>query len=267
MKATRVVQRVRFDPKASIPPGLFDGRSLSRPWILADETFPADAPSAEFRPDQDELEIAWISGGTALERDGLRRGWASLSEAGVPVRFESNHTVVEWSPGRAVIQSPGENRAEFLTALADFDFLERRLRRLESALIECEASTETDVDLAFAVRFRDRNQWRRLTAKIETCTRLRLAFVQVRPTLGKGAPGLSPEGKRLAAALRRRAQIEYRLDGFCERLEACEDLYEGAHDRIRDYRWYLGGHFLEVTIIALLAAEALLMWLDLRARH
>ena len=266
MKAGRVVERISFDPQGSIPPGVLDGRTSNRPWIVADETLPADAPGGEHGEDPDALTIAWIIGGTTNERVAIGRSESFGPAADLSVHYESEGVVVDWTSGRAVVQSFTDCKAELLAALADFDFLERRLRRLENALAECEESTEEDIGRAYAIRFRDRSHWRRMKEKIEACTRLRFAFVRLRLPLEKGAPGLPPEGKRLAAALRRRAQIAYRLDGFCERLEACEDLYEGAHDRIGDHRWYLGGHFLEITIIVLLATEGLFMWLKLHSR-
>ena len=47
------------------------------------------------------------------------------------------------------------------------------------------------------------------------------------------------------------------------RLEACEDLYEGAHDRVADFCWYRSGHWLEVGIIAFLIVEVVLMSIEL----
>ena len=41
------------------------------------------------------------------------------------------------------------------------------------------------------------------------------------------------------------------------RLEACEDLYEGAVDRITDHRWYRKGMLVEIAIVILLFLEVL----------
>jgi hypothetical protein len=38
-----------------------------------------------------------------------------------------------------------------------------------------------------------------------------------------------------------------------------EELYEGANDRVADYRWYRGGHLLEWTIVIILIFEAIAM--------
>jgi hypothetical protein len=61
--------------------------------------------------------------------------------------------------------------------------------------------------------------------------------------------------------------VDDRLEGFSNRLEACEDLYEGANDRIADYHWYLEGGWMELTIILLLLIEIVLMGMDVYLRH
>jgi len=66
--------------------------------------------------------------------------------------------------------------------------------------------------------------------------------------------------------LRKQARTLVRLDGFCERLESCEDLYEGASDRLADFRWYMGGHLLEVSIVVLLLIEVALIGMELYFR-
>ena len=58
-----------------------------------------------------------------------------------------------------------------------------------------------------------------------------------------------------------------RLEAFNDRLEACEELYEGAVDRITDYRWYEKGLLLEVAIVVLLSIEAALLAFDFYQRY
>ena len=67
--------------------------------------------------------------------------------------------------------------------------------------------------------------------------------------------------------LRARADVADRLESFNDRLEACEELYEGAVDRITDYRWYEKGLLLEVAIVILLAIEAVLLSWEFYHRH
>ena len=51
------------------------------------------------------------------------------------------------------------------------------------------------------------------------------------------------------------------------RLEALEDLYEGANDRVADYRWYRSGAWLEIGIIILLIIETVMISFDFYMRR
>jgi hypothetical protein len=69
------------------------------------------------------------------------------------------------------------------------------------------------------------------------------------------------------ARLLSKADVEARLSEINDRLEAMEDLYEGANDRVADYRWYRNGHLLEIGIIILLLVEVVLMSGDMYIRY
>ncbi len=62
------------------------------------------------------------------------------------------------------------------------------------------------------------------------------------------------------------AEVDTRLEAASNRLEAFEDLYEGANDRIADYRWYLSSEWLEVAIIFLLLVEVAMLGFQIH-RH
>jgi hypothetical protein len=51
------------------------------------------------------------------------------------------------------------------------------------------------------------------------------------------------------------SDVPSRLEAFDDRLDACQNLYEGAVDRIADFRWYRHGEILEITIVVLLILE------------
>jgi hypothetical protein len=271
MKARRVIQRIRFDRRSPVMAGMPDGRSPRRTWVAADETLPAPIwPAVDGAADTTGiLHIAWITGGTADERQELGQDGMAGSPTPDPmatVVFADEELTVEWRPGLAVVRSPVDRNQSLLAALIDFAFFEGALRQLEVALVGCEAQADADVGRGYGIRWRDRRHWRRFRETTEACARLRAAFVQIRPGLEQGAPGLPARGRRLASRLRRRIQAPTRLEGFSERLEFCEDLYEGANDRVADFRWYLGGHVLEIGIIVLLLAEVVLMALELHLR-
>lgn len=154
---------------------------------------------------------------------------------------------VEWSPGRAVIEGPASLHGKLTATAVEFAFLESELRRLENDLLPIEASAPADVALAYHVRGADSAHWPRILKTMQSIAQMRLTLARFpEPEAGKAM-------KRLLADSR----FEERLESFDSRLEACEDLYEGAVDRIADFRWYRHGEILEIAILAVLALEFL----------
>ena len=172
-----------------------------------------------------------------------------------PVTLRIGSTRVQWRPGRAVVEGPADDVDKLVDALIEFAFLEMELRRVETALLPLETAAPADVPLAFRIRYSARPQWKRLLTTMEELAVLRLAFARLEPAFGGPPPALPLEGRRIFARLLAKGRIEERLEGLSDRLEACEDLYEGAVDRISDYLWYRKGLFLELGIVALLALE------------
>jgi hypothetical protein len=182
----------------------------------------------------------------------------------VVVKIESG--VIRWRPGRAVLEyadaeSNPAGMDSLLDALAGFAFLEGELRRLEQAVAPFEASAPRDVPLAYRIRQSAHAAWDRLGETMEALAVLRLTFARLEPLLAAPPRSLDQAARRAATLLASRSRVPARLESLSDRLEALEDLYEGAVDRITDFRWYRKGEILETTIIVLLAVEvALLVW-------
>ena len=115
------------------------------------------------------------------------------------------------------------------------------------------------MDLSFRIRFAGRHNWDRLGRTVESLARMRLTFARLEPQLYLPPRSLPPDARRLVSRLRARADAADRLEALSDRLEACEDLYEGAVDRITEFRLYEKGLLLEVAIVVLLAIEAVLL--------
>ena len=77
---------------------------------------------------------------------------------------------------------------------------------------------------------------------------------------------MPPMRPALIRQLSRRATVEDRLSALNDRLEVCEDLYEGAVDRMTDDRWYRKGNLLELIIVILLLIEVVLLGGDMAIR-
>jgi hypothetical protein len=177
-------------------------------------------------------------------------GWLSPE----PVVLKLKSGTLRWRPGRAVLERVGVNSGSLLNVLIDFAFFEGELRRLEQELLPYQESAPADVALAYRIRKRDHAQWARLGGIMEALSVLRLTFARL-----ELARAIDREGRRAGSALMALSGVRGRLESFSNRLEACEDLYEGAVDRITDFRWYRKGEILETVIVVLLVLEVILM--------
>ena len=170
---------------------------------------------------------------------------------------------LHWRTGRAVLLGPVDDRDEVLSGLAAFAFHERTLRTLEDKAAARERQAAADVRLAYRIDDADRDEWPRLGRTMEDLALLRLTFARLEPHLTVVPRSLPPAGRRAFRRLAARAHVEGRLEAVSNRLEACEDLYEGAVDRITDHRWWRRGHRLETIIVVLLAVEGLQLFAEL----
>jgi hypothetical protein len=166
---------------------------------------------------------------------------------------------IRWRPGRAVLECAPANRETLLAALLGFAFFEGELRRLEQELLPFEASAAGDAALAYRIRQQTHAEWDRLGKTMENLSLLRLALAKLEPALATFSRTLDAESRYASARLSARAGIPARLESLSARLEACEDLYEGAVDRVTDFRWYRKGEILETVIVVLLVLEVILM--------
>ena len=211
--------------------------------VLNVRSFPDRRPTADGwlgRPDQPEAPVV-----TEVVVDGGR---------------------LRWRPGRAMLEGPVDGPDELLAGLVDFAFYEGELRRLEDALPPFEAAAAGDAPFAYAIDQADHDRWPRFRRTMEQLAALRLTFARLEPRLGRPSRALPPIARRAFTRLCSRAGVEDRLAAVSNRLEACEDLYEGAVDRITDHRWWHKGHRLEAIIVGLLAIEGIQLAVELVLR-
>ncbi len=226
-----------------------------------------DVPAAKVWPEPaEQLVVLCFSQKPSAEWRRFIDQWLTApepAEAPRPIVITANGTMIQWRPGRAVIVAKEDSQEDLLAALTDFAFYEGELRGLETALRGGEADAHADVQRAYRIRLRDVGHWSRFTQLIQRCYDMRLTFAQLEPRLLKGARNLPDAAHGWFARLLRKAHLESRLEEFSDRLEACEDLYEGASDRVSDFLGYFYGHVLEVIIVALLLAEVALVAVEL----
>jgi hypothetical protein len=249
------VRRLRFVPDA--PPGAVVRRTFAQPRPAVAVEVPmtlADLPAVG---SADPTDQCWV----VLAEEPIRHldDWLG----GPAVVVERDGVSIRWRPGRAIVRAPADRHDEVLAALAEFAFHEGELRAIEAAVETQEPQAAADVPLATRVRRQDRRHWKRLGDTLEQLTYHRLTLARLEPRLTKPSRELARDARRLVNGLLRRADVPARLKAVDGRLEALEDLYDGAVDRIADFRWFHGGHRLETIIILLLLLEALLMSIEL----
>jgi len=265
------VKRIRFTPAPAASEGVRRWFTQPRRIAAFEEPFELGKLLMEHSWPESLDDFFVILAPTALPSD-LRNTvdlWLSPPEhpdAPLPVILTLETGAIRWRPGRAVVECSAASRESFLAALTGFAFFEGELRRLEQDLLPYEASAPGDAALAYQIRQSGHAAWERLGRTMENLSLLRLTFARLEPVLAALPRFLDREGRRAVRGLTARSGVRERLESFSNRLEVCEDLYEGAVDRIADFRWYRKGAILEITIIVLLGLEVILITWQLLGR-
>ena len=262
-----ITRRIRFVTNAAAGAKVRRVFGHPRPCIAVEEAVgPGELPAPKTWPEPTEpLDVVFVAkGATAMDASWLASPEHPEAAPAVVVEWEGRS--IHWRPGRALVQGDPAGQEESLAALIDFAFYEGELRTLEQSLEVGEADAHADVARAYRIRWRDRKHWARIREMIESLARLRLVYARLAPRLAKGSRSLPRGSRRVMGCLLRKADVAARMEAVSSRLEACEDLYEGASDRINDYRGWFTGHMLEIIIILLLLIEVVFFAADLFLR-
>ncbi len=258
-----VVRRLRFAAHSVTAGRVL--RTFKHPRLCLAVDEPAD-PSNTLTGD--ELLVAFVPPRASAEWDAVGGEWLVPAPApdapAVDLTWRGGR--IRWQPGRAVVFLKGAAQDEVLAALAEFAFHEAELRRLEAEMDAREATAADDVGRAHTIDRRDKAHWPRFTAAIEAFARMRLTFARLAPRFSEAASGPGPLSHRLSSRLLRHARAEARAEALDARLEACEDLYEGANDRVADAKGWHDGFIMELIIVVLLLLEVVLLCADLLLR-
>jgi hypothetical protein len=263
------VSHFRFAPDARA--GESVRRRFTQPRSMVAIEQPAEALSMvkPWPETLDDLYVVLASTPLTSEARSKIDSWLAAPDhpdARPPLAVQLDAGTVRWRPGRAAAESAVDVCKDLVVALVEFSFFEGELRRLEQELVSHEASASQDVTFAYQVGQADRTQWKRLGQTMVSISRLRLTFARLEPGLRAASPSLPPDARKAITRLIAGADVPSRLEAFDSRLEVCEDLYEGAVDRIADFRWYRNGERLEIAIVVLLVLEVILSAWGLRLR-
>jgi hypothetical protein len=170
---------------------------------------------------------------------------------------------VHWRPGRAVIFAPAENFEALVLAVIEFAYFEGELRKLEREVADGWVYLDADKRLAYEVSTSDLEHSESVGRRMDETFQRRIRHARIEPHLYRPGAQLPATARKLGEALREAAQIEDRLETVDGQLEVFEHVYEMCSQRIGEFRDAKHGHTLEWVIIVLLAAETLIMLIDM----
>lgn len=184
------------------------------------------------------------------------------ADAGSPVYVKYRGVELWWRPGRAVLLCEPEMTESLVAAVVEFAYYERELRRVESEIAAGWPEIERDKALAFAVTNADLKHSAALGERMAKTFQRRINFARVEPHLYTPDAKLAAPAQKLGGELREQADVEARAEIVDGQLEVFEHIYEMASQRMGEHRAASEGHFIEWIIIWILAAEAILMLLQ-----
>jgi hypothetical protein len=258
-----IARRIRFLAEAAAGSKVRRVFHQPRPCFAVDEAIELQKlPDLPPPAPVDELLVVLLTGAASAEAKRFSGNLQAPGqrESGSTISIAVKGNGIQWRPGFAMVQGPALDGLEgVVDALTNFSFYEGELRSLEHALDARESDAHTDVARAYRIRFRDRLHWRRIRKTVENLAQMRLAYARLESEFAKAPRALAGDARQVMTRLIDEAEVDARLEAASNRLEAFEDLYEGANDRIADYRWYLSSEWLEVGIIFLLLVEVAML--------
>ena len=156
-----------------------------------------------------------------------------------------------------------DRAAPFLLALVDFCYYENELSKLEREIGESWASLDKDSQLASSVSVADLERFEEVGQRMDQALKRRMRLARISPHLYQPRANMPPLANQLMERLRDRAHVEARHEALVSQLEAFERIYEMTSQRISDFKDAQKSRTLEWVIIVLLAAETMLLLLEL----
>jgi hypothetical protein len=187
---------------------------------------------------------------------------AHRPEMAPPITITLHGTQVVWHTGRVAILAAPERMDALMLALVDFGFYERELGKLERATADAWTQLEADSPLAFELAAKDQPRRDSVARQMQRMLNVRMRHARIWPRLYRPGTHLSSLAVQLGERLREKTRIEDRHETLGHQLEAFERFYEMASQRFSEFRASRAETTLEWVIIVLLAAESLLLLID-----
>jgi hypothetical protein len=245
-------------------PGCFSGSGepLSAPPEAAPQTEVAISAAGAPESDMTVLEIILLPaglGGDTRWQDGAA-AWIGAAGGARTVSVRAADVQVSWRPGRAVILAPQAHAEAALEAVVDFAHFERELAAIERDIAAAWSDVHADAPAAYKVSESDRKNDREIGRRALEVLRLRMRYARIEPHLSGVPARFGRAASALGAALRETTRCVERAETADGQIEVQEYVYEMAAQRLGEDRHARAGFVLEAIIVALLAAETLLLF-------
>ncbi len=189
--------------------------------------------------------------------------WVADGSSATPTVVTVHGAQVVWTPARAAILAPADRTEPFLRALVEFCYFEAQLRALEAETAAAWPLLDADSALSRTVTTHDPDRFEDVTARAAQALDRRVRLARIVPYLYQPRPHLPPLANQLIDRLRERAHIENRHEALAAQLDVFDRVYEMTSQLISDFTASRQQKTLEWVIIVLLAAETLLLLIDL----
>ncbi len=214
------------------------------------------------------IEILMIPG-TSLndsQFSELARNWVgSLLHDGnrsvLPVVLQG--AMIYWSPQRTAVIAPIDRLNAVQGAMIEFCYFEHELRKMEEDIVARWPQLEQDTPLAFEFVEKAVSKKHELMRRFQDIIRMRAQLARLAPHIE--CPPVYPPTlvSQVGERLREKARLSERLQFVREQVDVFEKVYEMCGQRVSDFMSSRTAHTLEWVIIILLAAETILLLVDL----
>ncbi len=174
-------------------------------------------------------------------------------------------THVVWSPRRAALIAAADRLPSLRAAVSEFGLLDGELRRIEQVIAAALPRLDGDAPLVYGLDDHSFVRRHELTERYREAISLRRRLAVLAPIATRPAPQPPTLAGQIGERLRERTRLTDRLDHAMEQADLVERVYAACGDRVGDYATSRRHTTLEWVIVLLLAAEVVLLCVDLLA--
>lgn len=214
----------------------------------------------------DRLELLVMPVVDTAEAETEAWAWVEATAATEPpVNVPLYGTQVVWSCRRAAILAPESKLASMREALLDFARCDAAVRRLEHEVVALLAVVEEDAPCAVEFDERHRERQPVLAERFSRAVAIRAELARLAPQVL--APPQHPPtlAGQLGERLRERTRLSARVEILQEQVDVLDRVYELCAQRIGDFAVARRHLTLEWVIIVLLAAELVVLLVEVLA--